>query len=151
MTATSPAQDASTALDERKLVHFNPDERIAALEEANRALQIKNEALESENQALRTKNGDLQIANTALVQQNHVQGSFIVYLAKRFFSSDDNARWFAGKSGKPVDEKYAHWHWCRNGGRLKFEKDFPTHMHVMRFFVPTAKMRDRIRRFLHTT
>jgi hypothetical protein len=156
---TRPQQlmNPAPALVDSNVVHFNPEERIAALEVENRELRLKNEALEAENQNLITsknnledQNGDLRIKNISLVQQNHCQGMFILYLAKRFFSSDDKARWYAGKSGKPVDEKRAHWHWSRNGGREKFESDFPTYMHVIKFFARTPKLQARIRKLLHT-
>lgn len=152
MNSTSPA------LDEQKvIVHFNPEERIAALELACRELRLANEALEADSRALKTRNvaledqnGDLRLKNDSLVQQNFCLSTFIMYLAKRYFSSDDNARWYAGKSGKPVDEKRAHWHWSRNGGRARFESDFPTAMHVIRFFTRKQKLQARLRKLLHT-
>ncbi len=151
MNSTSPAQD------DQKLVHFNPEERIAALELACRELRLANEALEADgrtfrarNAALEDQNGDLRIKNDSLVQQNFCLSTFILYLAKRYFSSDDKARWYAGKSGKPVDENRAHWHWSRNGGRARFESDFPTAMHVIRFFTRKQKLQARLRRLLRT-
>ncbi|MDE1874486.1 MAG: SAM-dependent DNA methyltransferase [Patescibacteria group bacterium] len=118
-----PTSPETLEMTEARVISFDPSRKIAELEARIRTLEEENRALERKRDSY---------------------GVFIRCLAERYFSENDESRYYAGQESQNVDADVAFIHWWQHGGREAFSRDFPTPEAVMRYF----QRRHRVARFL---
>lgn len=116
-----------------------------------RKLQDDNNVLNKELAEAKETIGSLQFALAGQALQNRLFSMGIRLLARLLFSCDDRARYFAAQSGENNDESSVRKHWLRHGGKQAFKRDFPTEMHVIRYFIKSRAARALLRKIVEKT